>query len=140
VHTDKWKWVPWFPITKYPTDNFRARITVFGLPSELILEILSHFGDPHRTIRRERSGQGSGVLVLEHVERLTVIRKLTMTCWHLRNMLLPLLWEYVEGCNLLSRRPFRHHYAAPDQMVPLNGLYAQCLYLIRNPIIGAYVQ
>ena len=78
---------------------------------------------------------------MEHVERLTAIRKLTMTCWHLRNMLLPLLWEYVEGCNLLGHRPSRHHHAGSDQMVPLqNGLYAQCLYLIRNPTICAYVQ
>jgi len=117
------------------------RGSVFGLPAELVVGILSHFGDPHRNIRHERSGRGSGVLVLEHVERLAVIRKLTMTCWHLRNMLLPLLWEYVEGCNFLGHRPFRYQRAGSDQMVPLkNRLYDQCSYLIRNPKISAYVQ
>ena len=63
-----------------------------------------------------------------------------MTCWHLRNMLLPLLWEYVEGCNLYVRRPARNG-STSYQMVPLeNGLYDQCLYLVQNPAIGAYVQ
>ena len=71
------------------------------------------------------------------MERLTVIRKLTMTCWHLRNTFLPLLWEYVEGCNLF----IRCHYSMLDEMVPLkNGLYDQCSYLAQNPTIGAYVQ
>ena len=74
------------------------------------------------------------------MERLTAIRKLTMTCWHLRNMLLPLLWEYVEGCNLLGRATIRHHPGS-DQMVSLkNGLYDQCWYLILNPTICPYVQ
>jgi len=69
------------------------------------------------------------------VERLTAIRKLTMTCWHLRNMLFPLLWEYVEGCNLCDP------HLRSDQMVPLkNSLYAQCSYLIHNPTICPYVE
>jgi len=63
-----------------------------------------------------------------------------MTCWHLRNMLFPLLWEYVEGCNVYVRRPARHNPTS-YQMVPLkNGLYDQCLYLMQNPTIGAYIQ
>ena len=98
-----------------------------------MVEILSCFGDPHYNTRRVRSGRGSGTLVLEHVEWLTAVRKLTMTCWHLRNMLFPLLWKYVEGCNLSARRRLG--------IVALgNGLHAQCSYLIRNPTVGAYVQ
>ena len=78
--------------------------------------------------------------MVEHVERLTAIRKLTMTCWHLRNTLFPLLWEHVEGCNVFGRRPAPRRLGS-DQMVPLkNGLYAQCLYLVRNPTIGAHVK
>jgi len=112
------------------------RIAVFRLPPELIVELLSHFGDPHRNIRHEKP---RGILVREHVERLTVTRKLTMTCWHLRNMLFPLLWQYVEGCNMLNYRPPAHF---SSYMVPMlkNGLYAQCSYLINNPTVCTYVQ
>ena len=124
---------PFIPLIAPP-----IRIVVFKLPTELIIEILSYFGDPRHNILRERFGQGRGVLALQHVERLTVIRKLTMTCWRLRNTLFPILWQYVEGCDLFDCYPDpRDHF----WMVPLkNGLYAQCLYLERNPTIGAYVQ
>ena len=71
-----------------------------------------------------------GGLVPEHVEWLTAIRKLTMTCWHLRNTLFPLLWKCVEGCNVLGRNP----------TLLDNGLYHQCSYLVSNPTIGACVQ
>jgi len=75
---------------------------VFRLPAELIIEVLTYFGDPHRNVRREKAYRGiyelDEIVPLEHVERLTVVRKLTMTCWHLRNMLFPLLWKYIEGC------------------------------------------
>ena len=63
-------------------------------------------------------------------------RKLTMTCWHLRNILLPLLWEYVEGCNLLDWPTI-----GSRRKVPLKyGLYAQCSYLLHNPTICACVR
>jgi len=135
VYTDKWKWVFAFLTPEYPTDRYPTRIAVFRLPPELIVELLSHFGDPQRNIRREKP---RGILVREHVERLTVTRKLTMTCWHLRNMLFPLLWEYVEGCNMLSRRPPAYDHS----LVPMlkNGLYAQCSYLINNPTVCTYVR
>ena len=85
-----------------------------------------------RVIRRLAQTETGGV------KRLTVTRELTMTCWHLRNILLPLFWEYVEGCNMLGHRPSRHDHAGSDQIVPLqNGLYAQGLH---NPTICAYVQ
>ena len=114
--------------------------SVFRLPTELIVEILSNFRDPHRNTRRARSHRGSRISVLEHMERLTVIRKLTMTCWHLRNMLFPLLWEYVEGCDVFVPRPV-HPNSTSNQMVPLKrGLDDQCSYLAHNPTVGAYVQ
>ena len=122
---------------KYVADRHPMRIVVFRLPAELIVELLSHFGNPHHNVRREKL---RGTLVLEHVERLTATRKLTMTCWHLRNMLFPLLWEYVEGCNLSSHIP-AHNHGRPHKLVPLkSGLYDQCLYLIHNPAVCAYVQ
>lgn len=136
MHTNKWKLVVLvFPDSHRLADLYPTRIAVFGVPAELIIKILTNFGDPHRNIRHERCGRKGGTLFVESVERLTVIRKLTMTCWHLRNMLFPLLWEYVEGCNLCEPHPDL------DEVIPLeNGLYAQCLYLIHNPTIGAYVR
>ena len=103
---------------------------VFTLPPELIVEILSYFGDPHRNIFL--SQVRFRFVVREHVERLTVIRKLTMTCWHLRNMLLPLLWEYVEGCH--------RYYKGHTAYSPSKGLYCRSRYLTLNPAVGAYVQ
>ena len=55
-------------------------------------------------------------------------------------MLFPLLWRYVEGCNLSGRRPVRLQSGSDRTVPPKNGLYAQCSYLIRNPTIGAYVR
>jgi len=129
VCADKWKWVLEF---QTPIPLIAARITVFRLPAELIVKILSRFGDPHCNILREKSDRESWFLAAEHVERLTVIRKLTMTYWDLRNALFPLLWQYVEGCTVFIRS---------DLTAPLqNGLYDQCLYLAHNPTVGAYVQ
>jgi len=113
---------------------------VFRLPAELIIEVLTYFGDPHRNVRREKAYRGiyelDEIVPLEHVERLTVVRKLTMTCWHLRNTLFPLLWKYVEGCDLSDR----HRAGLGQTAAPKNGLYAQCSYLISNPTICDYVQ
>ena len=78
---------------------------------------------------------------MEHIERLTVIRKITMTCWHLRNMLFPLLWEHVEGCDVFASRQAVHPDYVSNQLVLLkNGLHDQCSYLVHNPIVGAYVR
>lgn len=115
--------------------------TVFRLPAELIVETLAYFGDPRRNILSTRKSQGVGaVLDPSNVERLTAIRKLTMTCWHLRNMLFPLLWEYVEGCNITLRNPVLQRRMWDPMVSAGNGLYPQCTYLILNPIIGAYVR
>lgn len=66
----------------------------------------------------------------EHVERSTAIRKLTMTCWAMRDTLLPVLWKDVEGCVVPSRPRGSFTY----------GLYDQCVYLLSNPTIAAHVQ
>ena len=111
---------------------FDATRTVFRIPAELIVEVLTYFGDPHHNILLVKVDKETNwPLLPERIERLTVIRKLTMTCWHLRNTLFPLLWKYVEGCNVLCSDPVRRLQ---------NGLYAQCAYLVLNPAVGAYVQ
>ena len=55
-------------------------------------------------------------------------------------MLFPLLWEYVEGCNLLSLTPLNRHPRLDETFQLKNGLYTQCSYLIRNPTICPYVK
>ena len=60
-----------------------------------------------------------------------------MTCWHLRNVLFPLLWNYVEGCRILPNHPAEDN----RPFVSLeSGLYPQCTYVILNPTIGVYVR
>ena len=113
--------------------------TVFRLPAELIVEILTYFGDPRHNILSRKVRAGT-ILNPEHVERLTVIRKLTMTCWHLRNMLFPLLWKYVEGCDISYRCPVPQSPGSDKMVFSGNGLYAQSVYLLLNPTVGAYVQ
>ena len=58
-----------------------------------------------------------------------------MTCWPLRNLLLPLLWEDVEGC-------ISHIYYNPDTGEGGEGshLHAQCIYLCLNPEVATYVR
>ena len=117
------------PISPLSRSAFDTAHTVFRIPAELVVKILTYFGDPHRNILSVKGYSGSyQALSPKHIERLTVMRKLTVTCWHLRNMLFPLLWEYVAGCKVLLRGRIG------------NDLRAQCAYLILNPAIGAYVR
>lgn len=112
---------------------------VFRLPPELIIEILACFGDPRRNILRAKE---ESLLCpdVELVQQLTVIRRFTMTCWHLRNILFPVLWKHVEGCTLIHFSSLRPPVAPNKFFVTSNGLYPQCSYLLLNPTIGAYVQ
>ncbi|KAF9782927.1 hypothetical protein BJ322DRAFT_182548 [Thelephora terrestris] len=124
------------PLTHGVNPRCIQKSGIFRLPAELILGILAYFGDPHRNILHEKSGR-YGSLEPKAVERLTVIRRLTMTCWHLRNRLLPVLWKHVEGCNMY----LKHRSHGPHMTSRLGGgLYAQCSYLLLNPTIGVYVE
>ncbi|KAF9645681.1 hypothetical protein BDM02DRAFT_3189524 [Thelephora ganbajun] len=108
---------------------------IFKLPIELLFEIFSHLNDHRRYIRDTcTNGEQYGeVMRTKHVERSTVIRKLTMTCWPLRNVLLPVLWKNTEGC--IVKPPSDGGPAGKTY-----GLYAQCAYLLSNPAIAVYVQ
>ena len=53
-----------------------------------------------------------------------------MTCWAMRDTLLPVLWTDVEGCSVSSHPRSGHTY----------GLSRQCKYLLKNRTIAAYVQ
>ena len=99
-------------------------LSVFKLPLELFLEIFSHlrhYQDAFRYI---------GPVNKVDVERSTITRRLTMTCWTLRNILLPVLWKDTEACAIP---------VCPDEERTY-GLYPQCEYLLSNPIVAAYVQ
>jgi hypothetical protein len=129
--------VPIRLLSRFPSNISR---TVFRLPTELIVEMLTHFEDPHHNITSAKKARGvRRALNPDCVEQLTAIRVLTMTCWHLRNMLFPLLWKYVEGCNIFYR-PISRRVAQDPVASAGNGLYAQCTYLIDNPTIAAYVR
>jgi len=116
----------------HPTPHLRP--TVFKLPIELFFEIFSHFDDHRSFIHNTRGGVWWGMrMTTECVERSTVIRKFTMTCWTLRNVLLPTLWKNVEGCVVHSR-------SANSETGKTYGLYPQCVYLLSNPTIASYVR
>ena len=110
--------------------------TVFWFPLELFLEIFSYLADHRQFIRENFYGKKLRARVeREHAERSIVIRRLTMTCWPLRNMLLPLLWADAEGCVSHTSYDYWTHTGGSGY-----SLYAQCVYLISNPTIAAYVQ
>ncbi|KAF9782909.1 hypothetical protein BJ322DRAFT_180839 [Thelephora terrestris] len=71
----------------------------------------------------------------EHAERSIIIRRLTMTCWSLRNRLLPLLWADTEGCVSHTR----YDYTTGTGGGGLH-LYAQCIYLSNHRAIAAHVR
>ena len=105
-------------------------LIVLKFPLELFLEIFSYLND-HRDFIKGTYHVGFTAQRMERkdVERSTVIRNLTMTCWPLRNVLLPVLWKDAEGCALLpAGRKFAY------------GLYAQCEYLLSNPAVAVHVQ
>ena len=123
-----------FPSFPFDVDLTWGR-TVFKLPIELFPEIFSHLHDHQHYIRETAPGGGLYGVVMKthHVERLTAIRKLTMTCWALRNTLLPVLWRNTEGCVVVSTS----NDGEPRKSY---GLYAQCVYLLSNPTIAAHVR
>jgi len=111
--------------------------TVFKLPVELFFEIFSHLYDHRRYISNilcyTHTWFEAPRMTASHVERLTVIRKLTMTCWALRNALLPVLWMNTEGCVVESP-------SDGGETRTTYGLYPQCVYLLSNPAVAVYVQ
>lgn len=108
----------------------------FRLPLELFLEIFSYLSDHRRFIREHYYGRDMYAYIKrENVERSIFIRRLTMTCWPLRNLLLPLLWTDPEGC--IPHIPYNHETKSGGEG---SHLYAQCVYLPSNPAVAANVQ
>jgi hypothetical protein len=106
-------------------------LIVLKLPLELFFEIFSYLNDHRDFIQGIPHTTGpERTMEKKDVERSTVIRNLTMTCQSLRSVLLPVLWKDVEGCMVFAYPDEGHTY----------GLFAQCGYLLSNPIVAAYVQ
>jgi len=59
-----------------------------------------------------------------------------MTCWVLRNALLPVLWMNTEGCEGCVVESSSNG----GETRKTSGLYPQCVYLLSNPTVAAYVQ
>jgi hypothetical protein len=109
---------------------------VFRLPLELFLEIFSYFVDHRRFIRENYRGRNLYVNIeRKHAERSIVIRRLTMTCWPLRNLLLPFLWADAEGCISHTWYDYKTRSGGSG-----SNLYAECVYLSLNPTIATYVR
>ena len=111
---------------------------VSKLPLEMFLEIFSYLSDHRHFIRVNFNGRARsefGFVGKEHAEQSIVIRRLTMTCWQLRDMLIPLLWTDVEAC-------VRHTHYDPNTGSGGVGssLYAICLYLSLNRTIAVHVR
>lgn len=64
------------------------------LPSELLLEIVSHFPE----IEIEIILDCRQSLPVDFRERFTALRALSQTCKELRSVVLPLAWERLEAC------------------------------------------
>ena len=104
----------------------------------MFLEIFSYLSDHRHFICVNFEGRaGSNYVFIgkEHAEQSIVIRRLTMTCWQFRDMLIPLLWTNVEAC-------VRHTHYDPNTGSGGVGssLYAKCLYLSLNRAIAAHVR
>ncbi|KAF9643272.1 hypothetical protein BDM02DRAFT_1544475 [Thelephora ganbajun] len=109
---------------------------IFTIPLELFLEVFSYLTDHRRFIRENYYGRRSfAFMEKKHAERSIAIRRLTMTCWPLRNLLLPLLWADVEGCISHTRYDCNTRRGGEG-----SSLHAQCIYLSLNPAIAAYVR
>lgn len=121
------------------TQRKNIRIQTSGLlklPLELFFEIFSYLSDHRSFIRENYYGREMHTRIeRKHAERQLVIGRLTMTCWPLRNGLLPLLWTDAEGC--ISHIPY--NWKTNRGGVGYH-LYAQCAYLSSNRAVAAHVR
>ena len=110
------------------------RRTVFTLPDETFLEILSYF--PVITFRHRftdrRSVWGPNFLPGEYVERLNILRAVTQTCRTLRQKFLSWLWEKVEACVMPGHSAWYIYVG--------NVLESKCHILLKNPPLATHVR
>jgi hypothetical protein len=74
--------------------------TITDLPSELLLEIVSHFP----TILIDEIIANPRILPVAYRERFASLRALSQTCRELREVCLPLAWERLEACTTADNR------------------------------------
>lgn len=111
-----------------------ARKTVFKLPDETFLEILSYFpviGFRYR-ITDLRNFWGANFLPGEYAERLDVLRAITQTCRTLRRKFLSWLWERVEACVVPGCSAWYIYVG--------NALESKCHILLKNPQLATHVR
>lgn len=108
--------------------------TVFKLPDETFLEILSYF--PVINLRYKHTGQrgvwGLNVLPGEFIERLDILRAITQTCRTLRRKFLSWLWERVEACVVPTLSAWYIYVG--------NVLESKCHILLKNPSLATHVR
>ncbi|KIM73044.1 hypothetical protein PILCRDRAFT_829424 [Piloderma croceum F 1598] len=104
--------------------------TITDLPSELLLEIVSHFP----TILIDEIIANPRILPVAYRERFASLRALSQTCKELREVCLPLAWERLEACTTAGDRQDMFFKEVG------NNLERKCNGLMQNKHLLPYVR
>ena len=109
-------------------------MTVFKLPDETFLEILSYFSVINFRYKFSgfRTMWDKNFLPPSYAQRLDVLRAITQTCRTLRRKFLSWLWERVEACIAPGRAAWYIFLG--------NALEGRCHILLKNPSLAVYVR
>ncbi|KAF9648465.1 hypothetical protein BDM02DRAFT_3239797 [Thelephora ganbajun] len=122
------------PVVEASMPEIAQTSTIFKLPDETFLEILSYF--PVISFRYKvaglRSVWGINFLPGGYAERLDVLRAITQTCRILRRKFLSWLWERVEACIVPNLSAWYIHLG--------NALESRCHILLKNPSLAMHVR
>jgi hypothetical protein len=115
--------------------------TITDLPSELLLEIVSHFP----TISIDEIIVNPRILPAIYRERFASLRALSQTCKELREVCLPLAWERLEACTTATDRQDMFFKEVGNNLErKCNGLmqskhllpYVRCVIATKIPSVG----
>ena len=111
--------------------------TLFKLPLELIMEILSYFNClPIITNKLNLSLFGINPKVSRrYLERTDALRALSQTCRSWRNLFLPLLWERLESCCSVMDIDSGNRFESN-----MNSLIRKSALVCENPEIASHVR
>ena len=110
--------------------------TLFKLPLELIMDILSYFDClPIFTNKLNLSLFGIDPRVSRrYLERTDVLRALSQTCRSWRNLFFPLLWERLEPCSVMDDGSGNWFESNMDSLIRKSALVCE------NPEIASHVR
>jgi hypothetical protein len=110
--------------------------TLFELPLELILEILSYFDSlPLITSKHHYSLLNiDPTITRRYLERTNTLRALSQTCRSWRTLFFPLLWERLEPCLMHFDSGKRYSESNADSLIRKSALVCE------NPEIASHVR